>query len=1011
MRKILCLLSGILLLHSLAVNAQARRSLKQALEIFGKSRKVKFAYEHKLVANIYVNYDPVGMKSGTTAAALAVLLQNTGLSYQSIGKDFFTILKAGAVREETRQIGIAELAAANDPVAVIAQVPGGKIGIMGTLRHKDGKPIESATVGISQLGISRTTDEKGFYFFSDLIPGKVTVKAQFLTMVLQEKELLLEKGKSYTLDFVMQENVLNLKEVVVVASESKAGSATASLISQKAIEHLQATNLNDVLQLLPGALAGNPDFSNVNKASIRQLNTDNMGSLGTAVLINEIPVSNNANLQVINPARAGANASFSTSTGSGTDLRQISADNIESVQVIRGVPSVEYGDLTNGAILVKTKAGVSPLQLKARINPVLTQLWAGQGFDLGKKGGSLYADIDYTKAYSDQRYSFDAYNRVTGGLLYSKTVFKEKPLSTTTGFSYAMNLDEQKQDPDDVATQTQHRAKDYAYRFHTSGKWNLNQVFARMLNYNLSVNYAVQKGYQQELLSNYTYPMSTATKDTTMAGQYVPNEYLSKVWIEGKPMNVFAKVTNSFYLKSGSFNHRFLMGAEWRTDVNFGAGKSYDVNLPPRTSNYASTRLFSYKDIPALHQLSAYVEDNISGKIFNRTLYIQAGLRYDNVQPKGLFASNMGRILAPRVNFSYEIAPQLHIRAGYGMTAKAPTLLYLYPQDAYFDLLNLNYYADNPAERLVVVTTRVFNSKNENLKIATNRKTEFGFDYTFLENKRLTVTAYQEQLKNGYSFNTTFESLKMVAVDNYGVLSAPTGQQPVLNPVPVSTTIYALPFNTPDNNLSTRNKGVEFDLDLGRFEALRTSFVFNGAWMDTRTTNTSYYILKRQLSNKEPEQIPFYAPGRGNEYSRMSTTLRMIHHIPQLRFIITLSAQTVWSDKNKYIGYESLPVGYVSTSNNQITWLSEEERNSPAVVNNAEFNLNVSPQYYVTESWKPLWLFNLRLTKELGRAIGFSFFANNVLMDRPLQESTRWTGTYSRRNPTLFFGTELSIKF
>jgi len=991
-------------------HAQSVSSLKQALQEFSKARKVRFAYEHQLIAGKTVSYDARQLNTGTTEVALKLLLKHTGLGFEQIGKDYFTILKVPVASEKSLEtkpaLTIIEENIAGTSTGATHISVSGKVS-----SASSGRPIDHATVGIAQLGISRMTDEKGEFNFADLLPGKATVKVQFLTMAMQERELQLEAGKSYRLNFLLEDNVLNLKEVVVVASESKAGSATASLISQKAIEHLQATSLNDVLQLLPGALASNPDFSNVNRAAIRQINANNMGSLGTAVLINGIPVSNNANLQVLNPATGGANASFSTSTGSGTDLRQISADNIESVEVIRGVPSVEYGDLTNGAILVKTKAGVSPLQLKARINPVLTQFWLGKGIDLGAEGGSLNVDFDYTKAYTDQRYSFDAYNRVTGSLLYSKRFFKEQPLMTTTGFSYAMNLDELKQDPDDLKTQTVRSAQDYAYRFNTSGRWNLNRRFARMLNYDVSINYAVQKGFQQELLSNYIYPISTATKDTTMAGQYVPSEYLSKVWIDGKPMNFFAKLSNSFYLKTGAFGHRFLMGGEWRMDANFGAGKTFDTSRPPRMGNGAANRVFSYKDVPALNQLSLYAEDNISATILNRELRIQAGLRFDQMQPFGIAGGNMGNVLAPRVNFAYELAKKVNLRAGYGTTAKAPTLLYLYPQDAYFDLLNLNYYADNPAERLVIVTTRVFNTRNEQLKIATNKKMELGFDVTFMEDKRLAVTAYSERLKNGYSFNTTFESLRMVPLASYEVASAPVGQPPVLNPVPVSVSNFAVDYNMPTNELETRNKGLEFDLDLGRFEAIRTSFVLNGAWMNTDTRSTGYYIIKRQLSNSEPERIPVYAPGRGNEYSRTSTTLRMIHHIPQLRFIVTLAAQTIWSDKNKYIGYESLPVAYISNADGQLTWLSEAERNSPAIVNNAELNLHVQPEYYKTESWKPLWLFNLRLTKEMGKAISFSFFANNVLMDRPLEESSRWTGQYSRRNPRLFFGTELSIKF
>ena len=60
---------------------------------------------------------------------------------------------------------------------------------------------------------------------------------------------------------------------------------------------------------------------------------------------------------------------------SGVDMRQISTDNIESVEVIRGIASAEYGDITSGAVLVNTKAGRAPLQvekfLEGVVNPVL----------------------------------------------------------------------------------------------------------------------------------------------------------------------------------------------------------------------------------------------------------------------------------------------------------------------------------------------------------------------------------------------------------------------------------------------------------------------------------------------------------------------------------------------------------------------------------------------------------------------------------------------------------------
>ena len=51
---------------------------------------------------------------------------------------------------------------------------------------------------------------------------------------------------------------------------------------------------------------------------------------------------------------------FSSTVFVGTDLRQISADNIDNVEVVRGIPSAEYGDLTSGLVIVHSKVGLTP---------------------------------------------------------------------------------------------------------------------------------------------------------------------------------------------------------------------------------------------------------------------------------------------------------------------------------------------------------------------------------------------------------------------------------------------------------------------------------------------------------------------------------------------------------------------------------------------------------------------------------------------------------------------------
>ena len=57
--------------------------------------------------------------------------------------------------------------------------------------------------------------------------------------------------------------------------------------------------------------------------------------------------------------------------------------------------------------------------------------------------------------------------------------------------------------------------------------------------------------------------------------------------------------------------------------------------------------------------------------------------------------SESKNFLSPRLNASLEAIPQkLFFRGGYGITAKMPTLLYLYPENAYFEYININEMAD-----------------------------------------------------------------------------------------------------------------------------------------------------------------------------------------------------------------------------------------------------------------------------------------------------------------------------
>ncbi|MGO1650066.1 MAG: TonB-dependent receptor domain-containing protein [Sphingobacterium sp.] len=970
--------------------------LTEALTHLGERHGIRFAYDKQLVMDKKVLFSLLE-NNWPLEVSLNRLLESHGLTYLKVGSTYYTIQRA-----------------TQKNIPITTPLPS-KRTVTGTVRLQGTQtPVSYASLQLVELAQASQSDQNGRFIFGKLSPGKYTLQIRSISIVPKEIEFSInEKIGDIHLDVEVQLNRLDLDEVHVTAQEQKSRGATMSLIESKAIEHLQATSLSDVLQLVPGNLMNNPSLTSVNRVSLRQIGTDNMGSLGTALYINGAPVSNNVNMQLSGLPNSGVLGSYQTTAGSGVDFRHFTADNIESVEVIRGIPSVEYGDITSGAIVVKTKTGKSPLNTKLRITPTIFQVAGSKGLDLGRQAGLLNIDLDYTRAVSDQRFDVNTFDRYTVNLQHEKRFRTDRPLLLTSNLTYRANIGQQKLDPDDEA-ETFNYAKDYNYRINVAGKWNLGYRFANNLNFQVSLDYSEQHGYQQSLVGGSVYPIATSMTPTeAVPVKLVPGLYLSQTSIEGKPLNLFMKVTDNFTLQTGPLSHRILLGAEWRTENNNGQGKQYDPERPPRLGSSASTRERSYGDIPALHMLSLYAENHIQTTLWNRKLTFLPGIRFDNIQPDNLWQSKIGTILSPRINASYALSDRFQLRGGYGITAKAPTLAYLYPQQVYYDYIVLNHYTDNPAERLVLATTRIFDRENTDLKIAYNTKKEIGI--SFRPNwANISATAYHEVTRNGYEYMETLESLQRTFVNRYQVQSINSGTLPTIDPVPVGVDTLYTDYTVPTNGRRNTNKGIEFDFDFGRILSLRTSFMLNGAWMQSRTESTNPYIVKQSVSGAStPNRVGIYATGRGNLQERLNTTLRIIHNIPEFRLVASLAIQTVWIDRHRYIGYDRIAQGYFSKQNGEVYWFTENERSQldHTSLADREVALTFSDEYFLTESWKPRWLFNLRLTKEIGDQMGFSFFANNLFMHNPLEQSTRWSNQYSRRNPGFLFGAEMNIKF
>ena len=235
---------------------------------------------------------------------------------------------------------------------IVAQKGGHTLNITVT-EHGTKEAVVMATVVLQPIGSTTVTDMDGKAIIKNVPEGEYVIHITYVGC--EPINSRLKVNKDMTLRYTMAPTSLSLKEVKVVARQREAGASTANIIGRQAIDHLQATSLADVMQLVPGQLMGNGSLTSQSNLQLRTLVNNNTSAFGSSIVVDGVPMSNNGALS------AGG---FSATAFTGTDLRQVAADDIEEVEVIRGIPSAEYGDLTSGLVVVHSKVGVTPELLR-----------------------------------------------------------------------------------------------------------------------------------------------------------------------------------------------------------------------------------------------------------------------------------------------------------------------------------------------------------------------------------------------------------------------------------------------------------------------------------------------------------------------------------------------------------------------------------------------------------------------------------------------------------------------
>ena len=867
-----------------------------------------------------------------------------------------------------------------------------------SVAEKDSKEaIIMATLQMQPSGAMAVTDMNGHATIENVTAGDYTLQISYVGFETINTRLKVDRDLK--LSYQMTPTSLALKEVTVTAKQRENGASTSSVVGRQAIDHLQATSLADVMQLIPGQLMGNHDLTQQSNLQLRTLVNNNTSAFGSSIVVDGMPMSNNGQM---------TQGQFNAAAFTGSDLRQISADDISEVEVIRGIPSAEYGDLTSGLVVVHSKVGVTPLQVKAKINPGLQNFSVGKGFALAK-AGVFNVSGDYAKAWGDPRQKTRSYDRYTVNMGYGLDLSKRWHTDTKLRFMQAK--DWSGKDPDAIQDGTYSKNTTTTIGLTHNGRIRIDRPLMRSLKYTLGLTMSQIDSKNSSFVANSTglLPIITAMQTGYYDVPWATTSYLATGITESRPGNLFAKVSNDFFWRRGKTVQSFKLGADYHYDWNAGRGYyNEDDALPYRPNSSGRPRAFN--DIPGLHQIALFAEDQFTYNInkVNR-LRIGLGLRFTALQP---FSDLATTALSPRLNAAFTVTKWLDLRAGIGLNTKTPGLNYLYPDKKYDDRVAANYMPQDGSQQILCYHTQVYDVKRSvDLKNATTTKVEVGADVKLPGGRKLSVLAYRDKTPDGFGSATEYFTYDY----NYYTLDAQ--HTSISNPAATQPYVVFMTTGKIGNTNTTVNRGIEFDFDLGEVKPLHTRFYVSGAWNETKTWSTDMNSASVRAALLPPlyssvGATPFkvvYPDGQDfDRYRRFLTTLRAVTHIPALHMVASLTAQAIWHNSNYSFVADKDAIGYI-TADLQYHAISGQqtipfEGGQVSVADLAMRHTDNDP------TKNPVtWNLSARLTKELGKIGGLSFYVNNALFYEPYLKGNN-TRTLSQRNTGTFqFGAELSL--
>ena len=816
----------------------------------------------------------------------------------------------------------------------------------------NGEAVEFATVTLHPGEQWCMTDREGAF----------TIKANSLAKTMlrvtcvgyEPVEVPLDQAASRdTLRLSMRPSSLQLEQVIVTAQRKSENATTSYLIDRQALDNQQIVNVSDIMTLLPGGKTVNSSLITDQRIALRaESGEKGNAAFGTAIEVDGQRLQNNAEV--------GETTSAST--------RTVSSTNVESIEVVPGIPSVEYGDLSNGIVKVRTKRGRTPWEVALSTNPYTKQVGVSKGFDLSH--GVINASFEHTRSYNNLASPHTAYQRNSLSLNYNtSTTVAARPLMVNVKAEGNLGGYNNEADPDQFVD-TYTKVRDRVFRGSLQADWNLDRAALADLSLQADISVADKRRTSNV---NASSSSSQAQIHALEAGYYLATEYdenpeapivlgpigywYVKSQHDNKPMSLQFKVKARWNQQGSLINNRIMAGAEWSATGNNGRGLYYD------DMRYAPTwREYRYDKLPWMHNVALYAEDrfklttNEQGGLFQVVAGVRADITHISRSEYGTVSS-----LSPRVNLKYSLWQHrtdswlegMSVYCGWGKSVKLPSFEVLYPQPSYADRLAFvpGSTADNRVFYAYSVTP--FRSiANSSLKWQYAHQLEMGVEARtrvatvslgaffartyrpYLNTSVYTPFSYsftsQASLEQDFPISSGNRIYQIDRQTGVVTVSDRTGQvSPQVLPNVVRNTFNA--NSTYTNGSPISRSGLDWVIDFAKIEALRTSVRYDGSYYH-------YHGVEHTLIAAQPtgaqwmsdgvtpyQYVGYYqgtALGSGNAMATVpngsrsdvvNSNVTVVTHIPAIRLIISLRLESTLYDCRRSLsqGKNGASRGYV----------------------------------------------------------------------------------------------------